>query len=90
MLDETTKQEIVKRTQNFVTRQTRVSDVSKWNEIWSSDVARVFEADNIYGYYKVKYLKTKKTKHYKGESAWSAIQRDVVDAGDFSGWGIFS
>lgn len=73
----------------FVTRQTRVSDVDKWIELYQSDTAWVWEADNIFGYYKVRFHKTKKTKYYKGESAWSAIQRDVVDAGDWGGWSIF-
>jgi hypothetical protein len=73
----------------FVTRQTRVSDVDNWDELYESDTATVWEADNIFGYYKVRYHKTKKTKYYKGESAWSAIQRDVVDAGDWGGWSIF-
>lgn len=74
---------------NFVTKQTRVSDVDNWIELYQSDTAWVWEADNIYGYYKVKFHKTNKTKYYKGESAWMSIQRDVVDAGDFGGWGIF-
>ena len=73
----------------FVTRQTKVSDVDNWDELYESDTATVWEADNIFGYYKVRYHKTKKTKYYKGESAWSAIQRDVVDAGDWGGWSIF-
>lgn len=74
---------------NFVTKQTRVSDVDNWIELYQSDTAWVWEADNIYGYYKVKFHKTNKTKYYKGESAWMNIQRDVVDAGDWGGWSIF-
>jgi hypothetical protein len=73
----------------FVTRQTKVSEVDNWDELYESDTATVWEADNFFGYYKVRYHKTSKTKYYKGESAWSAIQRDVVDAGDWGGWTIF-
>jgi hypothetical protein len=76
-------------TYGFVTRQTKVSDVSGWDELYQSDTATVWEAENVYGYYKVKYHKTSKTKYYKGESAWMNIQRDVVDAGDWGGWSIF-
>jgi len=74
----------------FVTRQTKVSDVSSWSELYNSDTATVWEADNIFGYYKVRLNKAKKTKYFKGESAWSAVQRYVVDAGDFNGWSIFN
>jgi hypothetical protein len=71
----------------YVTKQTKVSDVSYWDEIYYSSTATVYSAGNIHDYYKVKTNKA--TKYFKGESAWSAVQRYVVDAGDFGGWGIF-
>ena len=72
---------------NYVTKETKVSDVSYWDEIYYSDVATVYSAANIIDYYRVKIKG--KTKYFKGESAWSAVQRFVVDAGDFGGWSIF-
>ena len=71
----------------YVEKTTRVSDVSAWDELYHSDVATVYEACNYRDYYRVKTSKT--TKYFKGESAWSAVQRYVVDAGDFGGWSIF-
>ena len=71
----------------YVEKSTRVSDVAYWDEIYYSDTATVYEASNFHGYYKVKSKKT--TKYFKGESAWSAVQRYVVDLGDFAGWTIF-
>lgn len=72
---------------NYVEKSTRVSDVSYWDELYHSDVATVYEASNYRDYYRVKSKKT--TKYFKGESAWSAVQRYVVDLGDFGGWSIF-
>ena len=72
---------------NYVEKSTRVSDVSYWDELYHSDVATVYEASNYRDYYRVKTSKT--TKYFKGESAWSAVQRYVVDLGDFGGWSIF-
>lgn len=72
---------------NYVEKSTRVSDVSYWDELYHSDVATVYEASNYRDYYRVKTSKT--TKYFKGESAWSAVQRYVVDKGDFGGWSIF-
>lgn len=74
---------------NYVTKETKVSDVSYWDEIYSSDTALVYSAGNILDYYKVRLLKGRKTKYFKGESAWMNVQRFVVDAGDFGGWSIF-
>jgi len=71
----------------YVEKSTRVSDVSYWDELYHSDVATVYEASNYRDYYRVKSKKT--TKYFKGESAWSAVQRYVVDLGDFGGWSIF-
>jgi hypothetical protein len=73
---------------NYVTKETKVSDVSYWNEIYYSSTATVYSAENILDYYKVKTTKT--TKYFKGESAWMNVQRYVVDAGDFGGYNIFS
>ena len=74
-------------TKLYVEKSTKVSDVSYWDELYYSDKATVYEASNYRDYYKVKTNKT--TKYFKGESAWSAVQRYVVDLGDFGGWGIF-
>ena len=74
-------------TKTYVEKSTRVSDVSYWDELYHSDVATVYEASNYRDYYRVKSKKT--TKYFKGESAWSAVQRYVVDLGDFGGWSIF-
>ena len=71
----------------YVEKSTRVSDVSYWDELYHSDKATVYEASNYRDYYRVKSKKT--TKYFKGESAWSAVQRYVVDLGDFGGWSIF-
>ncbi len=71
----------------YVEKTTRVSDVAYWDELYHSDTATVYEASNFRDYYRVKSKKT--TKYFKGESAWSAVQRYVVDLGDFGGWSIF-
>jgi hypothetical protein len=66
----------------YVTRQTRVSEVSAWSEDYSSDVGTVWSALNIFGFYKVKL--NGKTKYYKGELAESNIERAFRDAGDWN------
>jgi hypothetical protein len=72
---------------SYVTNKTKVSEVSSWDELYYSSYATVYEAANIFGFYKVKTSKT--TKYFKGESAWMNIQRYVVDLGDPGGWSIF-
>ncbi len=71
----------------YVEKTTRVSDVAYWDELYHTDTATVYEASNFRDYSRVKSKKT--TKYFKGESAWSAVQRYVVDLGDFGGWSIF-
>lgn len=73
---------------NYVTKETRVSDVSAWQEIYYSPWVTVYAAENISGYYKVK--NPKKTKYFKGEMAWSDIQRYVYDLGDKGAYFIFN
>lgn len=65
----------------YVTRQTRVSEVSKWNEIYTSDIGTVWKAENIFGYYKTKL--NGKTKYFKGEMAEMDIERAFRDASDW-------
>ena len=65
----------------YVTRQTKVADVSKWLEDYSSDWGTVWYAENFYGYYKTKL--NGKTKYFKGEMAESDIERMFADAGDY-------
>jgi hypothetical protein len=72
---------------SYVTRQTKVSEVSSWDEIYYSPWATVYEAANFFGFYKVK--NPKKTKYFKGETAWMDIQRYVSDLGDRNAYNIF-
>jgi hypothetical protein len=66
---------------DFVTRQTKVSDVSRWSESYSSDYGTVWVAENFFGYYKTKL--NGKTKYFKGEMAEMDIERMFRDAGDW-------
>lgn len=66
----------------YVTRQTKVSEVSEWVEIHTSDYGTVWKADNIFGYYKTRL--NGKVKYFKGEMAEMDIERAFRDAGD---WG---
>ena len=67
---------------NFVTRQTKVSEVSSWDEVYSSDTGTVWYANNFVGYYKT--ILDGKTKYFKGETAWSDVERYFHDAGDWA------
>jgi hypothetical protein len=66
----------------YVTRQTKVADVSEWREAYSSDIGTVWFAKNYFGFYKTKL--NGKTKYFKGEMAEMDIERMFRDAGD---WG---
>lgn len=66
---------------NFVTRQTRVSDVTSWTNIYAKGNNYVEKADNILGYYKTKL--NGKIKYFKGEMAEMDIERMFRDAGDW-------
>lgn len=63
----------------FVTRATKVSDVSRWSECWSDGTNFVWSAENFFGYYKT--LLNGKTKYFKGEMAEMDIERMFRDAG---------
>jgi len=66
----------------YVTRQTKVSDVSRWIEDYVSETGTVWYAENFFGYYKTKL--NGKTKYFKGEMAEMDIERMFRDAGDYS------
>jgi hypothetical protein len=65
----------------YVTRQTRVSDVMEWIQVYSSGRNAVWSASNIFGYYKTKL--NGKTKYFKGEMAEMDIERMFHDSGDW-------
>lgn len=65
----------------FVTRQTKVADVTNWINVYAKGNNYVEMAENIYGYYKTKL--NGKTKYFKGEMAEMDIERMFRDAGDW-------
>lgn len=65
----------------YVTRQTRVSDVTSWTNVYAKGNNYVERADNIFGYYKTKL--NGKIKYFKGEMAEMDIERMFRDAGDW-------
>ena len=67
---------------SYVTSQTKVSDVTRWNEIYFGNFGTVWVAENFFGYYKTKL--NGKTKYFKGEMAEMDIERMFHDAGDWS------
>jgi hypothetical protein len=66
----------------YVTRQTKVAEVTRWSEDYSSDIGTVWSAENFFGFYKTKL--NGKTKYFKGEMAEMDIERMFHDAGDWN------
>jgi hypothetical protein len=61
-----------------------------WFPIYNGDTnINVYEANEDNSFFKVT-VPNKRPKYFYGESAWSAVQRHVVDEGDFAGWTIFN
>jgi hypothetical protein len=66
---------------SFVTRQTKVSEVTSWTSVYAKGNNYVDVADNFFGYYRTKL--NGKTKYFKGEMAEMDIERMFRDAGDW-------
>ena len=67
----------------------KLQDVTGWEKVWQTENVLVVESENFSTFYKVE-IKGQPKKYFYGESAWSAVQRYVVDkTGDMSAWGIF-
>lgn len=67
----------------------KASEMS-WSLIWRNSQLDVYVAKQDDAYFKITMF-GKKPKYFYGESAWSDVQRYVVDeTGDMKGWSIFS
>jgi hypothetical protein len=67
----------------------KASEMS-WSLIWRNSQLDVYVAKQDDAYFKIAVF-GEKPKYFYGESAWSAVQRYVVDkTGDMKGWSIFS
>jgi hypothetical protein len=67
----------------------KVQDVTGWEKVWQTENVLVVESENFSDFYKVE-IKGQPKKYFYGESAWSDVQRHIVDeTGDMSAWGIF-
>lgn len=66
----------------------KVSSAS-WHNIYTSDIASVYQDGNDDIFFKV-LIQGYRPKYFYNESAWSAVQRYVVDAGDSQGWSVFN
>ena len=66
----------------YVTRQTKVAEVTGWTNVYAKGNNYVDTADNFFGFYKTKL--NGKIKYFKGEMAEMDIERMFRDAGDWS------